>query len=88
MDPKLTRRPDGVSLGPLSGRVFDVLAQYTVFPWPVMMAQCKRIGADPARLTTEELERALPFIVSGVARFTDPGKAARAERELLALIRG
>jgi hypothetical protein len=87
MDPKLSRRPDGVTFNVLSGRVFTVLNRYTVFPWPVMMAQCKRVGADPASLTTDDLKRALPHLVAGVSRFTDPQKAAAAERELVTLTR-
>ncbi len=87
MDAKLTRRPDGVTFNALSEQVFAVLARYTVFPWPVMVAQCKRVGADPANLTAPDVKRALPHLVAGVSRFTDPKKAAAAERELLALSR-
>jgi hypothetical protein len=85
MDDRLTRRPEGIELNALSDSVFVILARYTAFPWPVMFAQCKRIGADPARLTVEQLQMALPFIVHGVARFTDPLRAERAGRELAEL---
>jgi hypothetical protein len=87
MDRKLTAPPEGVDLNPLSGEVFETLARFTAFPWPVLLAQCKRVGADPAKLTPETLASALPFIVQGVGRFTDPANAAAAEKALLELAR-
>lgn len=85
MDAGLTKRPAGVAFNALSSAVFDILAQYTAFPWPVMLAQCKRVAVDPANLTKKGLLDALPYIVAGVARFTSPEKATRAEQELRAL---
>jgi hypothetical protein len=87
MDTKLTRRPDGVHLNALSTAVFDVLARFTAFPWPIMLAQCKRVNVDPSELTADGLRKALPFIVHGVERFTDPVKAGQAEEELSSLAR-
>ena len=34
----LAKRPEGLS--PLAAQIFDVLARYTAFPWPVLMTQC------------------------------------------------
>lgn len=86
MDSSFRQLPPGVTLNALSGKVYDVLAQFTAFPWPIMLTQCKRVGADPARLTREDLTRALPLIVTGVGRFTDPDKAASTEQELTRLL--
>lgn len=87
MDKKLAARPDGVELNPLSGQVFETLARFTAFPWPVMLAQCKRVRVDPARLTPETLEAALPYIIQGVGRFTDQANASTAEKALVELTR-
>ncbi len=86
MDAGLTKRPAGVVFNALSDAVFEVLSQYTAFPWPVMLAQCKRVAVDPANLTKKGLAEALPHIVSGVARFTSPEKASRVEHALRALL--
>lgn len=87
MDDHLTRRPEGVVLNALSDQVFEILARHTAFPWPVMLAQCKRVAADPANLTVESLQMAAPFMVQGVARFTDPLRAQQVGRELAELTR-
>jgi len=87
MDDGLRRRPADVTLNPLSEAVFDVLSRFTVFPWPVMVAQCKRVAVDPAALTKDGLAKSLPFLVTGVGRFTDEDKAAAAEQALTKLIR-
>lgn len=85
-DQALGRRPSGVRLGPLSERVFDVLSRYTVFPWPVMMAQSKRLQIDAASLTAGDLDRLVPRLVEGVERFTSPEKAAAVREELEQLV--
>jgi hypothetical protein len=87
MDDRLARRPEGIELNALSESVFVILERYTAFPWPVMFAQCKRVGADPAQLTVDQLQLAMPFIVQGVSRFTDPLRAQQAGRELAELVR-
>jgi hypothetical protein len=76
MEESLTRPPPGVELGELSLRVFEILAEYTVFPWPVLLAQAGRIGADAQNLTREDLEKLGPKLAEGVARFTSPEKGA------------
>lgn len=86
-DERVARRPGGVELGPLSERVFDVLSRYTVFPWPVMMAQAKRLSLDAAALTPGDLERLLPRLVEGVERFTSPEKASAVREDLERLLR-
>ena len=77
--------PPGVTLGPLSRQVFEILARYTAFPWPVMVGQAKRVGQDPTHLTPAGLRQLIPLLSSGVARFTSPqkGDAARADLETL-----
>ncbi len=78
----LGKLPDGVVLTPLSARVFQVLAQKTAFPWPVMLAQCKRCNVDPAALTPNDLRLVLPYLADGVARFTSPDKGDHVRVEL------
>ena len=87
MDDHLTRRPEGVQLNALSDAVFEILARYTAFPWPVMLAQCRRVAVDPAQLTVDALLMAMPFMVQGVGRFTDPLRAQQVGRELAELAR-
>lgn len=76
MDEQLTRPPQGIELGELSLRVFEILAEFTVFPWPVLLAQAGRIGAAAQNLEPEDLERLGPRLAEGVARFTSPEKGA------------
>ena len=87
MDARLKDLPAGVVLNALSAEVFEVLSRHTVFPWPVMAAQCKRVHVDPQNLGKEELAKALPYLATGVGRFTDPTKAAATERELQTLLK-
>lgn len=85
MTPLSSKLPAGVVLGPLSRAVFDVLAVHTVFPWPVLSAQCQRAGCSPSDLTTAELRTLIPALAASVGRFTSPEKEAAVRRELLAL---
>lgn len=64
--------PDGVRLARLAREVFDVLAQHTSFPWPIMQAQCRREEIDPSTLTPAELAKVIPHFANAVARFTSP----------------
>jgi hypothetical protein len=84
---KLKKYPAGVTLGTLSMRVFDCLVKYTSFPWPILTAQCKRCQLDPASLNAEGLERVLPFLVEGVARFTSPQKGDALKEDLSAILK-
>lgn len=85
MEQLLKTPPGDVSLNRLSRQVFDVLAQYTAFPWPVLMAQAQRAGLDPTNLTASGLRQIIERLASGVERFTSPehGAAVRAELQRL-----
>jgi hypothetical protein len=83
----LTKLPPGVRLGPLSARVFAVLEKHTAFPWPVLVAQCKRHGVDPADLDAAALEGLIPMLARGVERFTSPQHGEEVFRELETLMR-
>jgi hypothetical protein len=85
-DDDLKQLPGGVTLGPLSRQVFEVLARYTAFPWPVMTAQAKRVGHDPTQLSPMALRQLIPLLSAGVARFTSPQKGDAARQELEALL--
>lgn len=83
----LSRLPPGIALNPLSQRVVDLLERNTVFPWPVLMAQCKRFNVDPAALTPATLAPVVDAIADGVARFTSPAKGDEVRRALHTLCR-
>lgn len=83
----LKNLPLGVDLGRISSLVFEVLAEHTAFPWPVMVAQCQRCGFDPVDLNAEQLEQVISHLARGVARFTSPAKAESVERELTRIAR-
>jgi hypothetical protein len=85
MEERLKRPPPGVELGGLSQQVFEVLAEYTAFPWPVLLAQASRVGVDPKHLTRADLERIGPRLAEGVARFTSPEKGAAVLARIRAL---
>jgi len=72
MDDFLSRRPAGVELNALSERVFEVLVDFTAFPWPLLRTQAERVGADPAALGRTALARLVEPLASGVARFNTP----------------
>jgi hypothetical protein len=77
-------RPRG--LNTLSTQIFELLARYTMFPWPVLKTQCERAGIDPFHLTPADLdEQLLDKLAAGVARFTSPAKGAEVRGELAAL---
>jgi hypothetical protein len=86
MAPEVKRLPDGVALSPLAHQVFECVARYTAFPWPVLMTQCRRCQIDPATIDDKALRRLIEPIVTSVARFTSPGKGASLKRELEALL--
>ena len=72
-------------LSPFSREVFDLIAKYTMFPWPIMTAQCKRGNVDPMLLDRASLAKVLPFIVEGVGSFTSPAKAQQIQADLTRL---
>ncbi|AKF10961.1 hypothetical protein [Sandaracinus amylolyticus] len=78
--------PQGVQLGKISREVFDALARFTSFPWPVMQAQCRREELDPTALTKSDVERLLPHLATAVARFTSPEKGEQVAEALRAIV--
>lgn len=81
MAKSLNPRPEG--LAGFAARVYDILAQYTVFPWPVMKTQCERVGVDPMKLLPSQLdEQLIRHLADGVGRFTRPEKRAHLFEEL------
>jgi len=72
MDDFLSRRPAGIELNALSESVFDILVNYTAFPWPLLQTQAKRVAADPAALGRTDLARLVKPLAQGVARFNTP----------------
>jgi hypothetical protein len=74
------------NLAPFALQVYEVLAKHTAFPWPVMMAQCRRANVEPTNLNADDLEKVVEFMAEAVARFTSPekGMAVRTELRLLA----
>lgn len=82
MEERLIRPPRGVTLNPLSERVFDVLSEFTAFPWPLLKTQAERIKCDPANLGRPALERLIEPLARGVARFNTP-EAGRSVQQAL-----
>ena len=80
------RPPEDVQLSPLAQEVFTRMAAYTAFPWPVLIAQCRRCKLDPARLDAHGLRQVLDGIAASVARFAGPAKGKRLRAELAALV--
>jgi hypothetical protein len=77
--------PEGLSLSPLSRRVFDTLAEHTSFPWPIMQAQCNRVGADPQNLEPADLAKLTQHLADAVGRFTSPDDREQVHARLRAL---
>ncbi|MEM6954271.1 MAG: hypothetical protein AAF411_11810 [Myxococcota bacterium] len=78
--------PEGVVLSELSQAVYNVLEPHTSFPWPVMHAQARRIGARAERLSLEELRELVPLLSVAVGRFTSEEAAYAVEQGLQALV--
>lgn len=74
-------------LSPFARTVFETLGRYTAFPWPIMMAQCRRAELDPKTLDARGLGVVIDFFSEAVGRFTSPEKAAAVHAELAALMR-
>ena len=87
MEQSLIKPPRDVELRALSAKVFDILARYTAFPWPVLKAQSRRIAATPEDLSISELRDLLEHLVRGVERFTSPETGVRVREDLEALLR-
>lgn len=87
MDSSLKRRPEGVALSPLAEKVFDLLATYTAFPWPVLATVAQRKGIDLATLSPAGLATIAPFLAQGVERYTSPAKGQLVRVGLAALLR-
>jgi hypothetical protein len=81
---RLKRPP--AQLSEVGRKAFDVLAEYTSFPGPVLAAQLKRHGLDPATVDEEGLATAMEDIATGVARFTSPEKGEAALARLRELV--
>jgi hypothetical protein len=81
----VAKKPSGLS--PLAAHMFDVLARYTVFPWPVLLTQCQRLRIDPGKLNASAATKELvDNLATGVGRFTSPDKARKVQAELESLI--
>jgi hypothetical protein len=83
---RLIKRPAG--LNELAGKVFEVLAQHTAFPWPILETQSKRAKKDPLQLTREDLTELAPRLIEALGRFAAPDKTKAAQIELMRLIAG
>jgi hypothetical protein len=83
--PTLGAVPTDAQLGGLALQVFQVLAKYTAFPWPILQAQCERAGVKPETLSSKELNKVVSFLADGVARFSTPDKGEAVRRELKTL---
>jgi len=73
-------------LSRLSEQVVRILSDYTPLPWEVLETQCMRLQVDPYRIEARELEGLLPYLRSGIARFTSPEKGTELRDRLRALI--
>ena len=71
------------TFSPTSRQVFELLKQYTVFPWPVLMEQCTRGKLGPANLQPGDLAILGPLLVKAIARFVSEDKAQMFQRDLL-----
>lgn len=79
----LSSKPPGLS--DVSSRVFDLLSKHTAFPWPVMQAQCNRVGKDATKLSALDVRDVAELLAQSVARFGKPGVKDVVLAELLAL---
>lgn len=74
-------------LGRTSFKVYQALAKFTAFPWPIMKSQCRRRGLDPAELSATQLGFVLQDLALAVARFNDMNTGFAARRALVDVLR-
>ena len=86
MDNFLSRRPAGIEFNTLSETVFELLSNYTAFPWPLLRTQAERRGADPAELRPTTLKELIGPLATGVARFNTPEAGREVQRALERLL--
>lgn len=86
MDDLLSRRPAGIELNPLSISVFEILVNYTAFPWPLLRTQAERVDVDPANLSSSALAQLVKPLAKGVARFNTPEAGREVQTALERLI--
>ncbi len=82
----MNKPPEGEELSEVALRVFEILRKYTGFPWPVLAAQCKRVGLTPETLTVAVLPTLIPYLAAGVGRCTSPEKEVAVRKELILLL--
>ena len=82
----MNKPPEGAKLSEVALRVFEILRKYTGFPWPVLAAQCKRVGVTPETLTVAALPTLIPYLAAGVGRCTSPEKEVAVRKELILLL--
>ena len=82
----MNKPPEGAKLSEVALRVFEILRKYTGFPWPVLAAQCKRVGVTPETLTFAVLPTLIPYLAAGVGRCTSPEKEVAVRKELILLL--
>ena len=83
----MNRPPEGAKLSEVALPFIEILRKYTGFPWPVLAAQCKRVGVTPETLTVAALPTLIPFLAAGVGRFTSPEKELAVRKELTMMLR-
>ena len=62
----MIKAPEGIKLSDVAQKVFDILRKHTGF-WPVLAAQCKRVGAEPETLGKASLPTLIPYLAGGWA---------------------
>ena len=63
-----------VDMNPLARQIHDLMVRFTLFPVPILVAQCKHIGKTPTTLEASDLARLAPYVGNAVTLFSNPVK--------------
>jgi hypothetical protein len=74
-----------VQMNELGAMINELLKRYTIFPTPILVAQCKFIGTTPGTVKKEDLAKLAPYIGRAVALFSNPEKGRELEKAVAAM---
>ncbi len=74
-----------VEYNELSKRLRDLISQYSHFPEPILITQCKRLGKLPKDITRADLPLLSEYVRKAIGNFANPQRAEEAAQAVLRL---
>jgi hypothetical protein len=77
--------PDTTGYNELARKIHDLLTQYSHFPAPILVTQCKRLGKTPLDIALQDLPQLAEYIKKAISNFSNPQRAEEARLAVLNL---